>query len=669
MAVADRHPAAVATRRATLDWWVLRRIDAAAVSTWALVGGLVLYLAIDGGGYDIVVHSQVAIIVWWLVLLGATWGFLPVARTSRVGWAGLGLFGGFVAWTAVASTWSLSSERSLQSLSLVAGYLGVLVLGLAVHRDRERALRQTMEAIACAIVLVAILAVLSRLRPGLFHSAGQTASFLGGTQARLNWPLNYWNALAALMVLGLPLLLALATSARSLRAQAAAAGGVPILALCVYLTFSRGGELASGVALIAFIALAPERIPKLATVLTAAAGSAVLIAGAVHRGAVEHGFTGAAARTQGTSLLITTAIVCTGVALAQGGIGLAVRHAQPPSWLVISRGAARRLLAVGMVLAFIAVLDLVASGKVSHEWRQFQDSHSAQVATDSLQRFGVVSGNGRYDLWKVAVNATSGHVLAGSGPGTFQLLWLPRATYAVYVENAHSLYFETLAEEGVAGLALLAGFLLLVVAAAVRLVIRSRDAARTRGAGAAAALLAFMVSAGFDWMWQVPVLPAVFMLLAAAVLAPAVRGRSEDGAAIRAPRRLTRWGVRGGAIVLAVASLVAIAIPLAMTNAERSSQAAAASHDYAAALVDARAAHRVQPGAASPQVQIALVLEAQGHPRAALVAARRAASDESDWSTWLIVSRLEAETGQPVASVSAYHRARSLNPRSAVFTQ
>jgi hypothetical protein len=232
MAVADRHAASVATPTAALDWWVLRRIDPAAISTWALVGGLVLYLGIDGGGYDIVVHSQVAIIVWWVVLLGATWGFLPVARTSRVGWAGLGLFGGFVAWTAVASTWSLSSERSLQSLSLVAGYLGVLVLGLAVHRDRERALRQTMGAIASAIVLVAILAVLSRLRPGLFHSAGQTASFLGGTQARLNWPLNYWNALAALMVLGVPLLLALATSARSIRAQAAAAAGLPILALC-----------------------------------------------------------------------------------------------------------------------------------------------------------------------------------------------------------------------------------------------------------------------------------------------------------------------------------------------------------------------------------------------------------------------------------------------------
>jgi tetratricopeptide (TPR) repeat protein len=160
------------------------------------------------------------------------------------------------------------------------------------------------------------------------------------------------------------------------------------------------------------------------------------------------------------------------------------------------------------------------------------------------------------------------------------------------------------------------------------------------------------------------------MLLAAAVLAPALRTKTESKQPISAPAGASAWIVRGGAILLAVASLVAIAIPLAMTNAERSSQAAAAGRDYGPALADARAAERLEPGAASPQVQIALVLEAQGDAPAALAAARRAASNEpADWSTWLIVSRLEAETGHAVASVSAYRRAESLNPRSPIFAQ
>ena len=58
---------------------------------WLLAGGLVAYLAIDGGGYDIVVHSQVAIVVWWVVLLGAAWGLLPAARLTRSAWAGAGV--------------------------------------------------------------------------------------------------------------------------------------------------------------------------------------------------------------------------------------------------------------------------------------------------------------------------------------------------------------------------------------------------------------------------------------------------------------------------------------------------------------------------------------------------------------------------------------------------
>jgi hypothetical protein len=80
-------------------------------------------------------------------------------------------------------------------------------------------------------------------------------------------------------------MLSIATSARTLRMQAAAAAAIPLLALCAYLTFSRGGAVASGVAVLAFLVLVPDRVPKLATALTAAAGSAILIAGAAHRAA------------------------------------------------------------------------------------------------------------------------------------------------------------------------------------------------------------------------------------------------------------------------------------------------------------------------------------------------------------------------------------------------
>jgi O-Antigen ligase len=663
----DHHPAteqlAVSQGLIVPNTRGLRRPDGGALSVWALAATLVLYLAIEGGGYDIVVRSQVAVVAWWVVLIGGAWGVLPAGRVSRAGWAALALFGAFVVWTALASTWSESSERSLEELSRVACYLGILVLGIAVHRDRAAAVRHTVPAVATAIVGVAVLALSSRLVPGLFPGAHQTPAFLPRLANRLDWPLNYWNALAALLALGLPLLLGIAGSARTLYGQAAAAAGIPVLALCGYLTFSRGGAIAAAVAVIVFIALSPERIPKLATALVAAGGSAVLIIAAVHESAIERGLTDAAAAHEGSVLLVAVAVVCAAAAAAQAGIGRAVRHRDRPLALAIPVRRARVLLAAGAAVGVIAALLAGVPAAIANGWGAFKHPAPAILHQDSIGRYATVSGNGRYDYWRVALDATSGdHLLTGNGPGTFELIWLPRAPYESYVQNAHSLYVETLSDVGLIGLGLLVGFLALVLRAGVRTVRRSRSDARTRAAGLTAALVAFCVSAAFDWIWQVPVLPAAFLLLAAAALAP----RARQPALAKLQFRALRLAI--GAV--AVACLAAIAVPLATTDELRSSQAASAGGNQTLALADARAAASIEPGAASPQIQLALVQELQGHPGAALVSARRAAADEpANWSTWLIVSRLEAETGDPGPALVAFRRARSLNPHSPVFTQ
>ncbi len=653
----------VAVRPQTAWRGALRHVDGGVISIWALAGGLVLYLGIDGGGYDLLVHSQVGVVVWWIVLIAAAWGLLPAARLTRAAWVGLGLFGAFIVWTAVATTWSLSTERSLEDLALVVGYLGVLVLGVLAQTDRERGLRNTVAALATAIVVIAGLALVSRLRPGLIPSAAQTSSLIHDARNRLSWPINYWNGLAALLAFGIPLLLALATSARRLGAQAAAAGALPAVVLCGYLTLSRGGALAAAVAVVVFIALTPERLNKLATLLTVGAGSAVLIAGAVHRNAIENGLGGAAARHQGGTLFVSIILVCGGVALAQVGLSLAARHGIPPRAIVLMQRRARLLVAAGAAAAVVIALAAGVPSKLQHAWRDFKHPTTPALNTYSISRFEAVSGNGRYDLWKVAVNMSSQHPLKGWGPGTYQLLWLPRATPVPgYVENAHSLYLETLAELGIVGLALLAGFFVMVISCAVALVRRVRDEDRTRAAAATAALLAFMVSAAFDWIWQIPVLPVAFMVLAAAVLAPSLRsGRQPMSARARVLGR-------AGAVLAALACLAAIAVPLATTSAVRASQAAARSGNLPVATRDAEQAARIEPGAASVQIQLALVEELHGNLPAALAAARHATHDEpANWTTWLVRSRLEADTGHPSASLAAFRRARALNPLSPLF--
>lgn len=89
-----------------------------------------------------------------------------------------------------------------------------------------------------------------------------------------------------------------------------------------------------------------------------------------------------------------------------------------------------------------------------------------------------------------------------------------------------------------------------------------------------------------------------------------------------------------------------------------------------AALRAARGAESAQPGAATPRLQQALLLEAEGSLDEAALAARAATEREStNWRTWLVLSRLEAARGRALAALRAYRRARSLNPRSPVFAR
>jgi tetratricopeptide (TPR) repeat protein len=151
------------------------------------------------------------------------------------------------------------------------------------------------------------------------------------------------------------------------------------------------------------------------------------------------------------------------------------------------------------------------------------------------------------------------------------------------------------------------------------------------------------------------------LLLAGALLTANAPRRSDAAAALGITPRL---GFAGAAVL----AIVTIAVPLATTSLVRQSEADARDGDLAAALEASRSAQNVQPYAAAPRLQEALVLEALGELEIASAAAREATNKgETDWRSWLILSRIEAERGRPGAAVLAYREARSLNPRSLLF--
>jgi O-antigen ligase/polysaccharide polymerase Wzy-like membrane protein len=644
----------------------LAGIDWGGVWTWLFCFGLVAYLGMKGGGYDPLVHDQVGIAVWWVLLLGALVGALPNRRPSGLALVALGLLAAFVAWTALSLAWTESVEKSWADLARVAGYLGVFGLA-ALARDREGA-RRVVAAVAAGIVFVAAIALLSRLHPAWFPAADQTAQFLTGNRERLSYPLHYWNGLAALIAIGAPLVLQIAVRARGALWRACAAAALPAMALAAFLTLSRGGIAAAFLALAVFVALAPDRLAMLPTLALAALGGAVLILAADSRDALQHGLMNSTAESQGDALLVIVVLVCAVVGALQAALVLAARGWERPGWSRVPRRTTLIVAAAAALVVLVVAGAAGAPGRVSDAWAEFKEESSPGKGTE---RLGSAAGQNRYQLWSAAVKENASRPLTGTGSGTFEYWWARHADVEEIVRDTHSLYLQTLGELGIVGILLLGGFLLVVLAGGCVVVLASDAGERALLAAALAGCVAFCVTATFDWMWQLPVLPVAMLLLAAALLGGAIRrapsegdgpgGEAGERAGLPLPGRL-------GITVVALVAIGVIAVPLASTSLVRGSEAEARDGDLPAALEDARTAQNVEPSAASPRLQQALVLEEMGRFPLAVEAGRAATEHErTNWRNWLVLARIEAENGEAAAAVRDYREARSLNPLSPIF--
>src|SRR5829696_2097008 len=339
-----------------------------AVGAWALGFAPLGLLAFQGGGYDTVVRSQAGIAVWWLLALGVLAGAVRPALPGRRALAAALLLVALGAWSWITVTSSESSERTMAEVARIATYLGFFLLALFTL-DRRRAPALVL-GVGSAIGLIATLAVLSRLQPQLFP-ANETGDFLPIAQSRLNWPLNYWNGLAALCAIGVPLALSMAASHRSVIVRGLAAGVVPVLALCIDLTISRGGIAAAALAVIALIVLAPQRVRLLGTLAITGTASAILIAAAAQRDLVHKDLAGSAALSQGDELTVVLAVVVGGALLLQIGVALLESLREP--------GAARfspRQLGVGAAVAAVLAIGIAvaagAPGELADAWDRFK---------------------------------------------------------------------------------------------------------------------------------------------------------------------------------------------------------------------------------------------------------------------------------------------------------
>ena len=642
-----------------------RRFDLAAIALGAVPATLIVYLALENGGYGIVERSEAGIAVWWLVLVGCAVGMFPVRPLPRSAIVLVALLGAFATWTTLSLGWTESDERTAIEAGRVVAYLGIFTLALIVQRGERW--RAVFAGVVAGIGVVLVLALLSKLQPNWFPD--QVAhEYLPGAQLerRLAYPLNYSTGVAALAAIAIPLLLALAASARRIALQSAAAALLAVAAVVLWITASSLLVPLALIAIVSYLLLATDRLATLATTLVALAGAAIAIAAFEQREALDAGLGSATALAEGDEMSAIVLVVCAGVGSMQAGIGLLARHGRSPAWLDRSR----RLAPAAAVAALAALVAVALATPLREEieagWDDFRGPSEIDEASASrLQEILDPSSQGRYAFWEAAVDAGRSEPLTGTGAGSFEFWWTRENRSGEFVRDAHSLFAETFAELGAVGLILIVSFVVGVIAVGVARARGAPPGARAALAGATSAAIVFAAAAAVDWAWELAVLPAIFMVLAAVIVFAGRDDGLEAGAEPRTPDPAPRLAI----VVVAIVAIVAIALPLAAQTAIDESRAAANRGD-AAALEHADEAAAIAPYAATPELQRALVLERRGELGAAAAAARAAAGNEpTNWRTWLVVSRLESRRGDAAAAVEAYRRARALNPLSPVLAR
>jgi hypothetical protein len=553
----------------------------------------------------------------------------------------LGLVTALVGWTWLSSTWSIDLSSSIlegqRGLVLIGAVVAVLALAPA------RPVRPLLGAVGAATTLDCAYALATRLFPGRIGSYDTLAVY------RLNTPVGYWNGLGVFAALGAVLALGFAVRGGRPLTRGIAAASLLVLVPTLYFTFSRGAWLAGFAGLVVLFALDSRRLQLAATSLCVLPwpALAVVLASRSH------------ALTRQSSILPRAAhdghrLALELVLLAVVAAGVAIAVQQVERRVVFSRRARHGFAAV-LIAAVLAALGagIARYGSPPTIARKAYDSFTSQAkgTTDLNARLFNLSSNGRTDLWHVAWLEVKAHPLAGGGAGSYERYYLVHRHTTQQVQDAHSLYLETLAELGPLGLVLLLAALALPLVAAVRL--RRHPLVPV----AAAAYAVFLVHALADWDWELAGVTLAALLCGLACL---LAGREEQQPPALSSRRRVGLGV--AAATLGAAALLG----LIGNSALGASDSAAAAGNWSSAERHAHTAIRWLPWSAAGWQRLG---EAQigAHDRAAAQRSlRRAiAKDRNDWVIWLDL--VAATRGQ--AQTAALVEASRLNPLSPEIAQ
>jgi hypothetical protein len=534
-------------------------------------------------------------------------------------------------------------------------YLGVFAAAFLIAQTEKR--RQRFgEGISIALIAIALIALASRLLPDLL-SVSESA----GSGSRLSYPLGYWNGDG--VVFGIAIGLALWLSRRSFNSVLRwfAVVSLPAVLLALYFTYSRGGLLAAAVACGCLIALSHDRLWLLATLAIGALGALPAVLAVQSNRSLAEKIDDSQIAGQGLEVL---AILAAGMLLAaalfaglrmmegrQGGLTGRV--------LAVSRNP-RVLRAVALVAAVLAIVAALAVG--GRAWDQFTNP-DLQPPGNSRSHFTELSGSGRDEFWRVAVDAFEEEPVVGHGAGTYRFSWHLLRDNSVTNTDAHSLYLQAFAELGlVGGLLVLAmvGMLLWTGFAAWR---AARGRQQDLYAALLGAALAFAICAAIDWFWSIATLGAVFFLASGVLVAARCAQLSRGRAASNGHEEQRRFGLAVAGLAVAWISALALVGPLLVDHEIDASNSAAAEGNIASAVSHADTARTVEPWATTPYKQLGLLAESQGdYPTAIDRYSQAIDREEENWLLYYLRARAEHRAGDEAPARADFGEAQRLNP-------
>ena len=627
------------------------------------VAAVCFVLAYDQGGYSIGSRAATGIAVWWAILLGVGLTQWPRARPTREAVVVGGLLAAFAAWTFASIWWAPSAETAFAEFDRVALYVGIFCI--AVLAGTRANVGRWADGLALGIAAVGVIALLSRLFPHLFSQQGLPV-FLPGVKTRLSFPIGYWNGLGAYLGFCYPLALRLALVARAWWARALALCPLPAVSAALYLTSSRGGFATAAIGVIVFVAATSRRWGTVGALAATACGSLIAIAWLVPRHELVDGpLQTSVAEAQGRSAFFLILVTCfvTGAAYAAGE-------------RLIGKTRPAPLVGKSVVVAVVAAAALgLAFSDPAHRFDTFKETPARTNFKGGFVQSHLLSGSGsgRWQFWTTAVKEFESAPFTGRGAGSFESWWAQHAPFSYFIRNAHSLYLEVLGELGIVGFVLLVGAFVYGGITACRRVVAGRGDERLTAAALLAVLVGFYLAAGIDWIWQLTAVSLVGLIALGLLVGPATLTTAPIEPSRERPPRIVRVRIpryAPAAVVLVVGWLVICtqAIPWLVAIQLGSSEAAARSANTKTALKDALAAKRLEPWAASPYLQVALVKEQANDLAGARDWIERAIHrDDLNWRLWLVAARVETKAGDLESAAMSLERAAALNPRSPLF--